>query len=108
MVNIDGDGFNNSVDNVKMISKSAKQKRSIKRDRQIPSLIYLDRTKFKKTYGGYSRQKPIGQYDKDGNLINEFPSIAEACRQTGCEDKSIINVAKGKWSHHHGFGWRYL
>lgn len=107
VVHIDGDGLNNRVENLQMITKSTKQKRIIQNDRMIPTLAYLDRSKFKKTYGGYSRQKKIGQYTLEGKLIKKYPSIAEACRKTGCEEKGIIKVAKGVWKHHHGFIWKY-
>ncbi len=107
IVNVDGNGFNNQIDNISMLDKKQKQQRSILRNRVIPSLVYLDRSNFKKTWGGYSRQKPIQQLSLEGVLIKEFPSIAEAVRQTGHDEKSIINVAKGRWSHHHNFIWKY-
>jgi hypothetical protein len=59
-------------------------------------------------FGGYSRQKAIRQYDLEGNFIQEFKSIKEAVRQTGHDEKSIIIVAKGRWSHHHGYLWKYI
>ncbi len=107
VINKDGDGFNNMVNNLITASASERQKRSIARGRQIPCLINLDRSKFKKTWGGYSRSKKVIQLTLDGKRIRTFPSIREASRQTGIDDKSIINVAKGRWSHTHNFVWKY-
>ncbi|SDQ01644.1 NUMOD4 motif-containing protein [Mucilaginibacter sp. OK268] len=45
VINIDGDGYNNSVTNLKLITKSVKQKRAVSRDRVIPYLNTADRSK---------------------------------------------------------------
>lgn len=49
----------------------------------------------------------IIQMDDDGNIINEFVSIAEAVRQTGINSKSIRDTAKGVQKHAGGFCWQY-
>lgn len=108
VINIDGDGYNNSVTNLKLITKSAKQKRAVNRDRVIPYLKTADRSKWPKTYGGYSRRKPVAQHDLNGNLIQTFESVREASRKTGLNDKAIIQVAKGVYSQWNGFKWRYV
>jgi len=108
VANADGDGYNNRIENVTQITLSEIQRRSIDKGRCVPSLINADRSKFKKTYGGYSKRKPIAQYSKDGLLIKEYPSIKAASRGTGHDEKSIITVAKGRWSHHHGYVWKYI
>ncbi|MBB6129407.1 NUMOD4 domain-containing protein [Mucilaginibacter lappiensis] len=107
VINIDGDGYNNNVTNLKLITKSAKQKRAVNRDRVIPYLKTADRSKWPKTYGGYSRRKPVAQYDLNENLIQTFESVREASRKTGMNDKAIIQVAKGVYSQWNGFKWRY-
>jgi hypothetical protein len=107
VINIDGDGYNNCSTNLTLVTKSAKQKRAIERDRVIPYLETADRSQWPKTYGGYSRRKPIAQYDLKGNLVSQFESIKEASRKTGLDEKAIIQVAKGVYSQWNGFKWRY-
>lgn len=109
VINIDGDGYNCASKNLKLVSKSEKQKRVIERDRQTPYLTYADRSQWKKPYGGAVRRMPVEQL-VNGKPIAEFGSITEASQKTGFGEKEIINVAKGRiksktWA---GFGWRYL
>lgn len=54
--------------------------------------------------------KPVLQLDKDTNeVINEFPSIAEAGRQTNINPSniSIYLSRKHKCSHAGGYAWRF-
>ena len=51
--------------------------------------------------------KPILQFDLEGNLVNEFPSIKEAERQTGFKNPNICNCLKGKRKTCGGFIWKY-
>jgi len=95
----------NRPDNMKLGTKSEKQKRVISRNRLFPFLQTADRSGWKKNY---SSSKPVAQYDLKGNLINKYPSIREAARQVHIEDKAIIQVAKGKYKQWKGFVWKYL
>jgi hypothetical protein len=49
----------------------------------------------------------VQQYDLEGNLIKDYPSIREAVRQVGGQDKDIISVAKGRYKQWNGFIWKY-
>ena len=49
----------------------------------------------------------ILQFSKEGELIAEYPSIAEAGRQTGCKNQSICNCCKGKRKSCGGYIWKY-
>ena len=49
----------------------------------------------------------ILQFSKEGELIAEYPSIAEAGRQTGCKNQSICDCCKGKRKSAGGYIWRY-
>ena len=51
--------------------------------------------------------KPIIQYDKEGIIIKEYPSIAEADRSTGVKHSNIKNVLYGKTKTAGGFVWKY-
>lgn len=45
---------------------------------------------------GMKLAKAVCQYDKNMNLIGEYPSIIEASRQTGCDRRSIQRQLKGE------------
>lgn len=53
------------------------------------------------------RNKPVLQFDIDGNLINRYDSIREASEKTGCSSAKIIDVCKGNREHIKNFIWRY-
>lgn len=108
VINKDGNGYNNKVTNLQLVTKSEKQKRVFTRDRQDSYLKIADRSKWPKTYGGYTRRKPIKQYTNRGKLIAKYESVSEASRQTGIGEKEIIQVAKGVYSQWNGFKWRYV
>lgn len=105
VINIDADGFNCRFDNLKLCSKSEKQKRVFARGRQDSHLKTADRSQWK-NHGGAARRKPVKQYKK-GRLIARYESIAEASRKTGFGDKEIIRVAKGYAKQWAGYVWRY-
>ena len=51
---------------------------------------------------------PILQFDKSGNFIGEYKSIAEAVRQNNYNDRTnIISNLKGRTKSAYGFVWRY-
>jgi group I intron endonuclease len=51
--------------------------------------------------------KEICQFTKDGQLINIFPSAAEAKRITGICDTSIIRCCNGKLHTAGGYSWSF-
>ncbi len=51
-------------------------------------------------------QKPVLQYDKEGNFIAEYFSQTEASRQTGIPQSNIWKVLEGKRKHAGGFRWQ--
>ena len=105
VINIDGDGYNNRPDNLKTVTHSEKQLRAVNRDRVLPSILKTgDRTNWKKNY---STSMPVAQYDLEGNLVNQYPSVREAARQNHIEDKVIIQVAKGMYKQWNGYVWKY-
>lgn len=108
VINKDGNGFNNKVSNLQLVTKSEKQKRVFTRDRQDSYLKIADRSKWPKTYGGYTRRKPIKQYTHRGKLIAKYESVSEASRKTGIGEKEIIQVAKGIYSQWNGYKWKYV
>lgn len=61
----------------------------------------------KKLLNYQSWAKPVLQYTKQGDLINEYPSIMEAERQTKIHSGSISNCCNNKRKTSGGFIWRY-
>ena len=51
--------------------------------------------------------KKVYQYDKDMNLISNYPSIKNAERTTGISSSNIAKCCKHKVSTVGGFIWRY-
>lgn len=54
------------------------------------------------------RSTPIRQKTLDGEVVKEYPSIAEAFRQTGCGKGNIHKCLKGTYSHAYGYKWEYV
>ena len=51
--------------------------------------------------------KPILQYDLDGNLIKEWPSVASANKSFGTSNSHIGNCANGRRKTAYGYVWKY-
>lgn len=51
--------------------------------------------------------KTVLQYNKNGNFINEYPSVREAERITGIKHNNIYRVCKGIKKSTGGFVWKY-
>lgn len=107
VINKDGDGFNNALKNLKLVTKSEKSIRAFERDRVVESYLKTADRSTWKNYGGYTRRKPVKQYSLKGKLLAKYQSIREACRKTGCGEKEIINVARGILKQTKGYKWRY-
>lgn len=55
-----------------------------------------------------ANSKPVLQLDKLGNIVNRFPSLKEAERQTGIARPSICVVCNGgRLKTAGGFSWKY-
>lgn len=51
--------------------------------------------------------KAVLQYDLDGNLVEEYSSIKEACDVTGANNGSVCSACKGRRKTANGFVWKY-
>ena len=51
--------------------------------------------------------RPVLQLTDDQTIIKEYPSLADAVRETGISSKSIRDAAKGVKKHAGGYCWRY-
>lgn len=61
----------------------------------------------KKHLNRKDQSKPVKQFTKDGRFITDYPSIAEAERQTGFDQTAISKCCKGKYKSAYGYIWRY-
>ena len=92
VINKDGNGFNNRVSNLALVTKAQKQQRSIEKGRQnFDYLKTIDRSAWKRNY---SRRIAISQYSSGGKLVKKYKSIREAHETTGFDSKGISNAAK--------------
>lgn len=53
------------------------------------------------------RKKTVLQYTRDGKLVAQYESTAEAERKTGISQHSIQNCARGERKTCHGYVWKY-
>lgn len=51
--------------------------------------------------------KAVCQYTLDGELIQEFPSITDASRETGIRTGNICKICQGKTKNPRNFLWKY-
>ena len=89
---IDGDKSNNAIWNLRLVSHQKNME-----------------------YNGYK----VNQYKFDGEFLKEYPSAAEASRQTGIKSSSILDVCNNKIGKHKdgrtylhrtagGFIWKFV
>ena len=64
------------------------------------------RDRIKRSAGKY-HQKKVYQFDKQGILLNEYESVAEAERQTNIHHGNIIKVCHGQRKTAGGYRWNY-
>lgn len=109
IINIDGDGFNCKVENLKAVTQKEKQQRSRKKGR-IPTsyLAKADRSKWNnKNWGGKANRKPVKRIDRYGQEI-VYQSIAEAVKKNNVDEKGIIGTCKNRYKQWKGFRWEYV
>ncbi len=56
----------------------------------------------------HGNSKPIGQFDRTGQLINTYKSRAEAVKLTGYSDKGIRNSIYFEKITRGGWYWKFL
>lgn len=54
-----------------------------------------------------SQQKIVLQYDKDGNLLNQYPSATIAALKNGYNLKTISQCCRGRTKSAYNYIWRY-
>lgn len=53
------------------------------------------------------QSKPVLQYDLQGILIKEYPSVIQVERETGFANGNIVNCCKGRYKQAYGYIWKY-
>ena len=56
----------------------------------------------------HSRKRKVAQYDMNGNCLMIYDSLAQAQRETGTKDTSIVNCCRGKYKSANNFKWEYV
>ncbi|MGV9199677.1 MAG: HNH endonuclease [Promethearchaeia archaeon] len=86
---LDGDGFNNSLDNLEWESRSGNAQHA-----HDTGLIKR-------------RFRPVEQYERDWTFVKRYNSIKEAGEALGKCPKDISRVCRGKRPTAHGYRWKY-
>ena len=89
----DTNKLNNSLDNLEWCTPKENSQHALKNGLYDPVFEKLS--------------VAICQYDKEGNFINEFPSIHEAGRSTNIAWQNISKVVRGIRPYAGGFHWKY-
>jgi hypothetical protein len=90
----DGNKKNNKLTNLEYVTASE-------------NTIHAISTGLKTFSGNNGYRRPVYQI-LNGMILNAFPSIADASRQTGINDVGICEVCNNNQSHAGGYYWRYV
>lgn len=58
-------------------------------------------------YNDIKTKKKVIQYTMNGELVNEYPSIHDAHKETGVDYRNISAVCNGKRKSSHGYIWEF-
>lgn len=89
-----------TMDKLKLINKGIKRT-----DEQRKRLSNAKKGKYTNTNN--PNAKPVLQYDKDMNLIREWPCAIDAVNEIGCSPSMISMCCNGLRKTHKGFIWKY-
>ena len=91
----DGNKANNTINNLEWATYAENNNHAI--------TFGLNSSEHKRNKKGSIK---VSQYDKDGNLINTYPSMREAERQTGVTATEIGHGVRKGWKYG-GFIWKF-
>lgn len=100
--------YKQNIKEIELIAKQKlkeEQKRKKEEQKEKEKILKAEQRKNNPTIPSTARA--ILQLDDAGNVLNLYPTIAEAVRQTGINSKSIRNAANGVQKHAGGYCWKY-
>jgi hypothetical protein len=103
-------GYKQTEEHIKKRSAHLKNKSNIKNKKPKPKGFGDKISNLLKGKSNPHSYKPVGQYSLEGNLIQIFKSITEACDVVFRDRKRNPNITKccqGKTKSAYGFIWRY-
>lgn len=86
---IDGNKLNNNSDNLRLLSRKENAMMAYYKTNTNPAI------------------KPVLQFDKDMNFIQEFQSVRDTARQLSLDSSTISKVCRGVNKTHGGYIFRY-
>lgn len=97
---IDGDKRNNSINNLRTVTKSGNMRNPVTRRKNLAQLSTVRHKAFE------ARRPAVAAYTDDGLLAATFISVTEAAVWAGTTRSCIAKVIDGKRKHAGGFTWR--
>ena len=91
----------------KHLSEDTKEKLSKAHLGKKMSREAVMKSALKRTGGNAYNARKVIQLDKAGNIINKFPSLADASRNSRVRVQDIYSCCTGRQKTSHGFGWKY-
>lgn len=92
---IDENTQNDSIENLEWCSHLYNMRYGTRKKRAISKMIA-------------TKGKKVVAKDKNGEIIDEFPTIAEACRKYGCASSNISKCCSRKIKSLVGLKWEYV
>ena len=102
---IDGNKENNCASNLEWCTHSENEKHSY---RVLGKKLTADH--HKRLVDGHTKavSKSVVQMTKDGSVVNTFPSLAEAYRQTGISEGNISECCNNRRNTAGGYKWNFV
>lgn len=107
---LDENKLNNLIENLEVCTPKENLNYGTRNERVAKAMkkAMIGNTNGKANINRKDQSKPVNKIDiVTGKILNTYPSIHEAHRQTGINHGSIVKCCKGNRSHASGFKWKY-
>lgn len=111
---IDGDRTNNSIYNLRLVSKKENMNNEVtkinrsKAQRKLMALQEARDRISKSLINRKDKSKPIAKLNEKGEIIEVYKSLMDVHRQTGLNVGRLSAVARGLANKCGGYKWKYL
>ena len=111
---IDGDRTNNSIYNLRLVSKKENMNNGVTKINMIKAAkkrmeVQEYRDNISKTLlNRKDKSKPIAKLNEKGEIIEVYKSLMEAHRQNGLNITQLSRAARGLINKYDGYRWKYL